>query len=71
MVTVYKFCLLPLGKFVFLLERGQMSGEKPSGQLGFLNIILLIQSVFALIYDKNSPESKHRRNIPQHNKSHI
>ena len=23
------------------------------------------------IYDKNSPESKHRRNIPQHNKSHI
>ena len=23
------------------------------------------------IYDKNSPESRHRRNIPQHNKSHI
>ena len=22
-------------------------------------------------YDKNSPESRHRRNIPQHNKSHI
>ena len=22
-------------------------------------------------YDKNSPESKHRRNIPQHNKSYI
>ena len=23
------------------------------------------------IYDKNSPESRHRRDIPQHNKSHI
>ena len=23
------------------------------------------------IYDKNSPESRHRRNIPQDNKSHI
>ena len=23
------------------------------------------------IYDKNSPESRHRRNIPQHNKSYI
>ena len=23
------------------------------------------------IYDKNSPESGHRGNIPQHNKSHI
>ena len=23
-----------------------------------------------LHYDKNSPESRHRRNVPQHNKSH-
>ena len=23
------------------------------------------------IYGKNSPESSHKRNIPQHNKSHI
>ena len=23
------------------------------------------------IYDKNSPKSRHRRNIPQHNKNHI
>ena len=22
-------------------------------------------------YDKNSPESRHRRNMPQHNKSHV
>ena len=26
---------------------------------------------FTPIYDKKSPESKHRRNIPQHNESHI
>ena len=25
----------------------------------------------ACIYDKNSPGSEHRRNIPQHNKGHI
>jgi len=27
--------------------------------------------ILHLIYDKNSPESKHRGNLPQHNKGHI
>ena len=26
---------------------------------------------FNTIYDKNSPESEHRGNLPQHNKGHI
>ena len=27
--------------------------------------------ILHLIYDKNSPESEHRGNLPQHNKGHI
>ena len=30
-----------------------------------------IQHSFTIIKKKNSPESKHRRNIPQQNKNHI
>ena len=29
------------------------------------------EKAFDIIYDKNSPESRNRRNIPQHNKSYI
>ena len=36
-----------------------------------LKAFLLKSKITTFIYDKNPPESRHRRNIPQHNESHI
>jgi len=54
--------------FQQLVEEVMFPKEMTSHQAG--KKIVVIQNSTS-ICDKNPPESRHRRNIPQHNKRHI
>ena len=45
--------------------------ELPDVQAGFRKGRESLWQNSTSIYDKNPPESRNRRNIPQHNKSHV
>ena len=52
-----------------LLNNQQIEGETPYDHLS--RGIKSFQQNSTPIYNKNPPESKHRGNLPQHNKGHI